>query len=81
MPKAGRRDTIQYANMLENRPAQTYFTAIPAVTDRPMKRFDVARLKEHRKRLEGIISTEEVDELAMEWLEDSAEVSYLSRPS
>ena len=44
------------------------------MTDRPLKRLDIGRLKECRKRLDQPTTTGEVDEIAMEWLEDAAEV-------
>lgn len=63
-----------------NRPVGMYYSSIPPTGDQstgqPFKRFDVLRLKDQRKRLEsGMMSQGEVDEMALELIEDTAEVS------
>lgn len=67
----------------EDRPQGIYYSAIPTMGDassgQPFKRFDATRLKEYRKRLEsGIMGQDEVDGLALELIEDCAEVSQSS---
>lgn len=60
----------------ESRPPATYYTAIPLIHDRPHRRFDSVRLRDLRKSLDsGMCSAEEVDQYAMDLLEDCAEVS------
>jgi protein JSN1 len=63
-----------------NRPVGMYYSSIPPMGDQstgqPFKRFDVLRLKDLRKRLESaMMSQGEVDEMALELIEDTAEVS------
>lgn len=63
------------------RPQGMYYSAIPVMGDQngvPFKRFDAPRLKDYRKRLEsGMMGQEEVDGMAIELMEDCAEVSFL----
>lgn len=61
----------------DSRPPVTYYTAIPVIGDRQnMRRFDVARLREIRKRLDqGSASQEEVDTITRDLLEDSADLA------
>lgn len=59
------------------RPPVNYYTSIPVIGDRQnMRRFDVARLREIRKRLDsGAASQEDVDAIATDLLEDCADLS------
>lgn len=62
----------------EVRPPTQYYTSIPIIGgDRHnLRRFDVARLREIRKRLDsGAASQEDVDNIARDLLEDCAELS------
>jgi len=61
----------------EVRPPVTYYTSVPVIGDRQsMRRFDVARLREIRKRLDsGNAPQEEVDTIARDLLEDSADLA------
>lgn len=75
-------EDIRAATAEGGRPMGMYYSAIPVINDRSgngvVKRFDSARLKDYRKRLElGMMSQEEVDAMALELLEDCAEVSNL----
>lgn len=45
------------------------------VNERPQKRFDTPKLKDYRKQLDTGLAQEEADAMALELLEDSAEVS------
>lgn len=61
----------------EVRPPVTYYTTIPLIGDRQnMRRFDVARLRDMRKRLDsGNAPQEEVDSITRELLDDCADLS------
>lgn len=61
----------------EVRPPVTYYTTIPIIGDRQnMRRFDVARLRDMRKRLDsGNATQEEVDSITRELLDDCADLS------
>lgn len=61
----------------EVRPPTTYYTSVPMIGDRQsMRRFDVARLREIRKRLDsGAATQEEVDTITRDLLEDCAELA------
>lgn len=61
----------------EVRPPVTYYTTIPIIGDRQsMRRFDVSRLRELRKRLDsGSASQEDVDTITRDLMEDSADLS------
>jgi protein JSN1 len=60
-----------YHSHLEFRPPTMYYTTIPLVSDRTQsKRWDAAKLRELRKRLDsGSMGTHEVDEVASDFLD------------
>ncbi|PKK72445.1 hypothetical protein RhiirC2_742692 [Rhizophagus irregularis] len=64
-------------DILENRPAATYFTSIPPVGDpNPNRKPDASRLREIRKRLDsGHCSAKEVEAIAAEVLDECVELS------
>ena len=65
------------ADMVEPRAPATYYTMIPNVHDRSVRRFDAPRLKELRRRLDaGDMRQEEIDAISRELMEDSAEVLH-----
>ncbi|GMK59629.1 hypothetical protein CspeluHIS016_0802350 [Cutaneotrichosporon spelunceum] len=72
-----REEEMDVRAAAEVRPPVTYYTTIPVIGDRQnMRRFDVARLRDMRKRLDsGNASQEEVDNITRELLEDSADLS------
>ena len=60
----------------EPRASSTYYASIPMISDRLTRRFDSARLKELRKQLDsGLCSQDEIDSIAHDLLEESADVS------
>ncbi|ORY22688.1 hypothetical protein BCR39DRAFT_473742 [Naematelia encephala] len=60
----------------DNRPPTTYYTSIPIITDRQMRRFDATKLKELRRKLDaGQMAQAEVDAISTELMEDTAELS------
>lgn len=71
--------------VIESRPPTTYYTSIPVIQDRPIRRFDSARLKDLRKRLDtGMCEQEEIDQITVDLMDDCAEVSqrlYLTNRS
>jgi hypothetical protein len=76
----GSDDDLKQAAKGSERPQGMYYSAIPMMGDQngvPFKRFDAPRLKDYRKRLEsGMMGQEEVDGMAIELIEDCAEVSF-----
>ncbi|KGB75087.2 pumilio domain-containing protein c [Cryptococcus deuterogattii R265] len=58
------------------RPPATYYTAIPPLPDRSMRRFDTGKLKEVRKKLDsGQCRQDEIDEITKDLMNDCAELS------
>ena len=52
-----------------------YFMSIPAIGDRATRRFDSARLKDIRKRLDsGLCEQDELDRITVDLLDECAEV-------
>lgn len=72
---AGESGVLDLADGPESRPPATYYTAIPLIQDRPHRRFDSVRLRDLRKSLDsGMCSVDDVDQYAMDLLDDCAEV-------
>ncbi|KAL1411888.1 hypothetical protein Q8F55_002871 [Vanrija albida] len=72
-----REEDVDVRAAAEVRPPVTYYTTIPIIGDRQnARRFDVARLRELRKRLDsGNATQEEIDSITRDLLEDSADLA------
>ncbi|KAK7466954.1 hypothetical protein VKT23_004018 [Stygiomarasmius scandens] len=69
---AGSADAeVDIQALAEFRPPTMYYTTIPLVSERPHnRRWDAAKLRELRKRLDsGTMSTEEIDQVAADFLD------------
>jgi protein JSN1 len=74
---ARREEEADVRAAAEVRPPVTYYTTVPIIGDRQnMRRFDVARLREIRKRLDsGGATQEEVDSITRDLLDDCADLA------
>ncbi|WVR03620.1 hypothetical protein IAU60_000613 [Kwoniella sp. DSM 27419] len=59
----------------EPRPPVTYYTTIPNVGDRGIRRSDSSRLKELRKKLDSYCTQEEIDMITVDIMEECAELA------
>jgi protein JSN1 len=71
----GIRKMLTGPDVAEPRVPGSYFSSIPLIAERPGRRFDSARLKELRKKLDsGFCELEEIDMITAELMDDCAEV-------
>ncbi|KIR68730.1 pumilio domain-containing protein c [Cryptococcus bacillisporus CA1873] len=60
----------------DHRPPAAYYTAIPPLPDRSMRRFDTGKLKDVRKKLDsGQCRQDEIDEITKDLMNDCAELA------